>query len=213
MFCFRFEKAGRPHWNIISHICWRLSSMLQCLVVLQKSGRFTRRTCGVRLRNIADWHIPQTSSSELQYDWGPQTHQCSSCKTLSGTSWRDKGALGWEILRSIDWVSTAFFYLFICVCKIYWKRALKELLLSHRMMRAEYRFASSLPKNKHRSWCTWYLAIRSAKHSSSAVAPHAFDFQNLPKLDSFKEMLHGKYLYHYKIYTLTPGELFQDRIY
>lgn len=36
-----------------------------------------------------------------------------------------------------------------------------------------------------------YIAIRSAKHSSSTADSHAFDFQKLLHMESFKELLYG----------------------
>lgn len=38
-----------------------------------------------------------------------------------------------------------------------------------------------------------YIAIRSAKHCSSIAATHAFDFRNLLHIESFKEILYGKF--------------------
>lgn len=36
-----------------------------------------------------------------------------------------------------------------------------------------------------------YIAIRSAKHCSSTAATHAFDFQNLLRMESFREIFYG----------------------
>lgn len=36
-----------------------------------------------------------------------------------------------------------------------------------------------------------YVAIRSAKHSSSTAASHAFDLERLSRLESFKEILYS----------------------
>lgn len=38
-----------------------------------------------------------------------------------------------------------------------------------------------------------YIAIRSAKHSSSTASSHAFDFERLLHLESFKEIIYGRY--------------------
>lgn len=38
-----------------------------------------------------------------------------------------------------------------------------------------------------------YIVIRSAKHSSSTAATHAFDFDKLLDLDSFKYLMYSKY--------------------
>lgn len=36
-----------------------------------------------------------------------------------------------------------------------------------------------------------YIAIRSAKHSSSTASSHAFDFRKILRLDCFKDLIYG----------------------
>lgn len=38
-----------------------------------------------------------------------------------------------------------------------------------------------------------YIAIRSTKHCSSTAATHAFDFQKLLHIESFREIFYGMY--------------------